>query len=178
MTVDFVQAFKGEYFSVAIEGEDKIPVFLTLADDWDEARLWADKQLRELAEVAQKNHVPLPFDPATVKLFDRDNFLEQIGVEAASSSAFRLWYAFSRIGYLRRRLGPLIEALSGSECADLQRIWANLDDSLDKYIRLPFSEEDHEPGVECFTCSGLATCEKGQRYTLAHGARVHKPLWN
>jgi hypothetical protein len=181
-----VKKFSEEYYTVAFDGADTIPVLLTLADDRAEGQFWSDKQLQELVEMTNKRKVPLPFDPAQVELLDRAAFLERIGDAAVNSSAFTTWYAFSRIAFFRRRISaalnsmillPPPEALQ-HDVALLGRLWLNLEDTLDACSRMPFSGEEHEPGVECLTCSGLSSCEKGQHHMLDHNPYANKPIWN
>jgi len=181
-----VKRFSEEYYTVAFDGEDTIPVFLTLADDRVDAQFWADKQMQELIEETNKRKVSLPFDPTQVRLLDRAAFLEQIGDAAASSGAFRTWSVFSRIAYFRRRISAFINSMIDLQSPEsgqhdtglLGRLWFNLDDTLETSSRMSFLEGEHEPGVECFSCSELPDCERGQHYTLAHNPRMTKQIWN
>lgn len=184
------QKYKEDFFSAAVEPPDLTPVLVTVADNRQEAEELAQRQLDDLLKVAAESKKIVPFDPAAVQLFSKQEFLLRIGPDLAQSDTFRIWYAYSRLGYLRRRMdwefdgvhramsfvGPVttVASLVVEAMERLDRAWWNLDHMLERTIRFP-EEVDHDPGPECFTCDFLAKCSKGQEYLLAHSQQSARP---
>jgi hypothetical protein len=162
--------FKADWFSVARQAGDVIPVLLVVADSRPEAEVWAKRHLAEVVELASQQRVELPFTAEEVALYDREEFHQLIGSKARASSTFRAWYTYSRLNFLRFRLDWELRQSVVPEQA--RRVWRNLEEMLSLFLQAPGLGVGHDPGKACFGCRWIADCAPGKHYVLEHGGAL------
>lgn len=159
---------KEDWFAVVRQGEDVIPVFLVIAQDRREAKLWAHRLICEIEERAKNAKEVLPFSPREAGILDLGEFYEAIGLEASCSSGFQTWYTYSRLNFLRFQLhyemqqaAPALHSEAG-----VVRAWRDLEEMISNFLVMANEPEKHSPGEMCFTCGMLTGCMIGQQYML------------